>query len=414
MCFNLRQMIRVQSPSSSAAPLLFAVTSERLTGTLPRPGRRACYAGMTENANPFREIDLLSLPRPALKALFQTAGQPAFRAEQLFRWLHVRLERDWTRMTDLPAGLRAHLAEAHTLAVLKPTLERVSALDASQKIVLLTDAGHAIETVIMPMDSGHVTQCLSSQVGCKMACDFCATARLPVRQDLTAGQIGEQVAYACRLGFALGMRRGGVAGGEEGPLSARPHNLVFMGMGEPLDNVQAVSDALDILCDPKGFDFSPRRITVSTAGLAKNVAKLAAAHPNVNLAWSLTATTDEVRDRLMPVNKGVPIRRMVDVLLALPPSAHRKITFEYALLKGVNDTDDDARRLAEMARELNAHVNAIPFNAWPGADYQRPERLVIHQFVEVARRAGASITLRESKGQDIGAACGQLAGEKAA
>lgn len=369
---------------------------------------------LVDQANPFQDIDLLSLPRPALKALFKTAGEPAFRAEQLFRWLHVRLERDWARMTDLPAGLRAQLAHARPLAVLVPTLERISALDASQKIVLNTDDGHAIETVIMPMESGHVTQCLSSQVGCKMGCDFCATARLPVRQNLSAGQIVEQVAYACRVGFALGLRRGGVAGGEEGPLSARPHNLVFMGMGEPLDNLPALIDALDILCDAKGFDFSPRRITVSTAGVAKNVAPLVAAHPNVNLAWSLTATTDAVRDRLMPVNKGVPIRRMVDVLLALPPSAHRKITFEYALLKGVNDTDDDARRLAEMARELSAHVNAIPFNAWPGADYHRPERVVIQRFVDVARRAGASITLRESKGQDIGAACGQLAGEKAA
>ncbi len=404
----IRQLDRPSIPDRTP----FCVTHAERPGTLARLRHGARSNTMTEQANPFLNADLLSLPRPALKALFQAAGEPGFRSEQLFRWLHVRLERDWARMTDLPAGLRTKLQAARTLAVLTPTLERVSALDASQKIVLNTDDGHAIETVIMPMESGHVTQCLSSQVGCKMGCDFCATARLPVRQNLSAGQIVEQVAYACRVGFALGLRRGGVAGGEEGPLSARPHNLVFMGMGEPLDNLQALIDALDILCDPKGFDFSPRRITVSTSGVAKNVAKLAAAHPNVNLAWSLTATTDDVRDRLMPVNRGVPIRKMVDVLLELPQNAHRKITFEYALLKGVNDTEDDARRLASMARELNAHVNAIPFNAWPGADYQRPERVVIQRFVDVARRAGASITLRESKGQDIGAACGQLAGEK--
>lgn len=364
--------------------------------------------------NFFQDLDLLSQPRLKLRMLFQEAGQPGFRADQLFRWLHVRLERDLARMTDLPADLRAKLAEAQPLTVLLPTLERTSREDASQKVVLQTPAGNAIETVIMPMDSGHVTQCLSSQVGCKMACDFCATARLPVRQDLTAGQIVEQVAYACRQGFLAGQTRGGVAGGVEGPLSARPHNLVYMGMGEPLDNLSAVIDSLHILCDPKGYDFSPRRITVSTSGLAKNIPKLAEAHPNVNLAWSLTATTDEVRDRLMPVNRGVPIRRMVEVLLALPPSSSRKITFEYALLKGVNDSEDDARRLAAMARELGAHVNAIPFNAWPGATYQRPERMVIERFVDVARRAGATMSLRESKGQDIGAACGQLAGEKAA
>ena len=368
---------------------------------------------MTPDPSPFADIDLLSLPRPALKSLFLSAGQPGFRADQLFRWLHVRLERDLDKMSDLPAALRAELAQSRTFHVLTPTLERQSLLDGSQKVVLATPEGHAIETVIMPMDSGHVTQCLSSQIGCKMGCDFCATARLPVRQNLTAGQIVEQVAYACRQGFAAGQARGGVAGGVSGPLSARPHNLVYMGMGEPLDNLAAVIDSLSILCDPKGYDFSPRRITVSTSGVAKNVGKLMAAHPNVNLAWSLTATTDEVRDRLMPVNKGVPIRKMVDVLLAVPASAHRKITFEYALLKGVNDSDDDARRLASMARELGAHVNAIPFNAWPGAPYVRPERAVITRFVDVAKRAGASISLRESKGQDIGAACGQLAGEKA-
>lgn len=371
------------------------------------------YVPMREPSPSFALVDLLSLPRPALRQHFAARGEPAFRAEQLFRWLHVRQERDWQRMTDLPLALRQRLAEALPLAVLRPTLARTSALDGSQKLVLETPAGHAIETVIMAMDSGHVTQCLSSQVGCKMACDFCATARLPVRQDLSAGQIVEQVAHACQLGAAAGLRRGGVAGGEDGPLAARPHNLVFMGMGEPLDNLAALLSALDILTDAKAYDFSPRRITVSTAGVARNVAKLAAAHPHVNLAWSLTATTDETRDRLMPVNRGVPIRRMVEALLELPASPSRKITFEYALLQGVNDSDDDARRLAAMAREVGAHVNAIPFNAWPGTAYRRPERAVIAHFVEVARAAGASITLRESKGQDIGAACGQLAGEKA-
>lgn len=371
--------------------------------------------------SPFRDLDLLSMPRPKLVQAFVAAGEKPFRAEQVFRWLHSRLVRDWALMTDLPAALRARLAHSLPLQVLSTTLDRQSQLDGSQKLVLTTGAGHGIETVIMPMenkngetDASTVTQCLSSQVGCKMGCDFCATARIPDRANLTAGEIVEQVAVACRLQFAQGQGRGGVAGGQDGPLSARPHNLVFMGMGEPLDNLAALLDALDILCDPKGYDFSPRRITVSTSGLAKNVPKLAAAHPHVNLAWSLTATTDEVRDRLMPVNKGVPIERMVHVLRDLPPSQSRKITFEYALLKGVNDSHDDARRLAKMALELNAHVNVIPFNAWPGSDYQRPERAVIRAFAEAVRHDGASVSLRESKGQDIGAACGQLAGEKRA
>jgi 23S rRNA (adenine2503-C2)-methyltransferase len=362
--------------------------------------------------SPFADLDLLSMPRPRLVQAFVAAGEKPFRAEQVFRWLHSRLVRDWALMTDLPAHLRAQLAHARPLQVLETTLDRHSQIDGSTKLVLQTRAGHAIEAVIMQMEAG-VTQCLSSQVGCKMGCDFCATARIPDRANLTAGEIVEQVAIACRMQFEQGQGRGGVAGGQDGPLSGRPHNLVFMGMGEPLDNLAALLDALAILCDPKGYDFSPRRITVSTSGLAKNVPKLAEAHPHINLAWSLTATTDEVRDRLMPVNKGVPIGRMVDVLKALPPSQHRKITFEYALLKGVNDSPDDARRLAKMALELAAHVNVIPFNAWPGSHYQRPERAVIRAFAESLRRDGASISLRESKGQDIGAACGQLAGEQA-
>jgi 23S rRNA (adenine2503-C2)-methyltransferase len=362
-------------------------------------------------------IDVLSLPRPRLIAWFAELGQPKFRAEQLFRWLHSRLERDYAAMSDLPAALRQHLQNVAPLASLDIETARQSAIDGSTKLVLTTRHGAPIETVIMPMDAadgtpGSVTQCLSSQVGCKMGCDFCATARLPVRANLSAGEIVEQVAIACRRGYAEGRGRGGVAGGQDGPLSARPHNLVFMGMGEPLDNFAALLDALDILMDPKCYDFSPRRITVSTSGLAKFVPKLVAAQPDVHLAWSLTATTDAVRDRLMPVNKGVPIDTMVQVLRALPPRPHRKITFEYALLRDVNDSLGDARRLGQMAQLVGAHINAIPFNAWPGASYTRPVRLVIERFVDEVRSTGASISLRESKGQDIGAACGQLAGEK--
>ncbi|MSP92893.1 MAG: 23S rRNA (adenine(2503)-C(2))-methyltransferase RlmN [Myxococcales bacterium] len=362
----------------------------------------------------FHGVDFLSLPRLGLAKLLADAGEPPFRAAQVFRWLHGRLERDVGRMTDLPAALRERLARGRRLDALTVADERTSADDGSSKLVLCTQAGHAIESVLMPMAGGDVTQCLSSQVGCKMGCDFCATARIATRANLTAGEIVEQVAIACRLGFARGGGRGGVAGGAQGPLQARPHNLVFMGMGEPLDNLDALLDALEILCDPMGYDFSPRRITVSTVGLAKFLPRLVAAQPAVNVAWSLTATTDAVRDRLMPVNRGVPIARMVEVLQGLPARSHRKITFEYALLDGVNATLADAARLGDMARTTGAHVNVIPFNAWPGTTYRRPPRAVIRAFVDEVVRAGASVSLRESKGQDIGAACGQLATESAA
>ncbi|MCO4761918.1 MAG: 23S rRNA (adenine(2503)-C(2))-methyltransferase RlmN [Myxococcales bacterium] len=360
----------------------------------------------------FANLDLASMPLPVLRETFVGAGFKKFRADQLFRWLHVQMERDLDAMSDLPKRLRAAVSEALPFPKLTVVHAPVSAIDGSQKLVLACADGQVIESVVMPMAGGWTTQCLSSQVGCKMGCDFCATSRIRVRRDLTAGEIVEQVAIACRMRAAEGKVRGGVSGGVSGPLAARPQNLVFMGMGEPLDNFTALVDAISILTDAKGFGFSPRRITVSTVGLAKRVPGLIAVHPNLHLAWSLTATTDEVRDRLMPVNRGVPIRRMVEVLEALPPSHHRKITFEYALLKGVNDSDADAERLADMALAVDAHINAIPFNVWPGAPYERPSRNRVRAFADRVSRFGASISLRESKGQDIGAACGQLAGEQ--
>lgn len=361
-------------------------------------------------ADPLANADLASLPRPALRALLQAAGERRFRADQLFRWLHVRMARDWAEMTDLGKPLRTRLQGAAPLPTLPVLLDARSKLDGSRKLVLATTAGAPVETVIMTMAEGRITQCLSSQVGCRMGCDFCATGRMPVRADLSAGQIVEQVAIACRLLASEGQARGGVSGGESGPLAARPHNLVFMGMGEPLDNATAVIDALSILTDPSGYGFSPRRITVSTAGLARRLPELVHEHPRVNLAWSLTATDDDTRKQLMPVGRGVSIQRMIDTLLALPDSGSRKLTLEYALLAGVNDGRDNARRLAAIARQLGAHVNAIPFNEWPGAPYRRPTRDVVRRFAAEVEAGRGSISLRESKGQDIGAACGQLAG----
>ncbi len=359
-----------------------------------------------------RGADLASMPRSVLRDVIVGVGEKRFRADQLFGWLHDRHVRDYSAMTDLPKALRQHLAVAAPPASLAVVHAATSKIDKSRKLVLRTAAGHVIESVVMPMAGGWVTQCLSSQVGCKMGCDFCATAEMAVRANLSAAEIVDQVAVACRLLGADGEKRGGVKGGTKGPLSARPHNLVFMGMGEPLDNFDALVDALSILTDAKGYGFSPRRITVSTSGLAKRIGPLVQAHPNINLAWSLTATTDEVRSRLMPVGRGVPIAKMMQVLTDLPDRPSRKITFEYALLQGVNDTLGDARRLAEMARELGAHVNAIPFNVYAGARYARPTRDVVKQFAREVARCGGSVSLRESKGQDIGAACGQLAGDK--
>ncbi len=400
------------SPQALAPPAADRPDAARVGASAFAATPAAAWSESATRPQPdFQGFDLGSMPRAALRASFLERDLPAFRAEQLFRGLHVRMIRQLDELPELPLAVRKALDGALPLPRLRVVQAPISALDGARKLVLETRSKEVIEAVLMPMPGGWTTLCLSSQVGCKMGCDFCATARLPMRRNLSAGEIVEQVAVVCRLRAEEGHARGGVSGGVAGPLAARPQNLVFMGMGEPLDNFDAVCDALDILTDPKGYGFSPRRITVSTVGLAKRIAGLHARHPHVHLAWSLTATTDATRERLMPVNRGVPIAKMVEALQALPRDPQRKLTFEYALLAGVNDGDDDADRLAAMAIEVGAHINAIPFNVWPGAPYERPSRARVAAFAARVADAGAGISLRESRGQDIGAACGQLAGQ---
>jgi len=356
-------------------------------------------------------FEALSASRPAWSAWLEERGEKRFRADQVSKWLHVRGARAWEEMTDLPKGLRGLLSEQAELRGLTLAEARISR-DGSRKVVLRTSAGLPVETVLIPMSQaggGDVTQCVSSQVGCRMGCDFCATAQMAVRANLTAGEIVDQVVCGARLRRDAGEVPPPVAKG--GPLwGLRPHNLVFMGMGEPLDNLDNVLAALGLLCDEALYGFAQRRITVSTSGLTKRIPRLVEAFPNVNLAVSLTATTNEVRDTLMPLNKGQPIEKLVETLTNLPQNPYRKLTFEYALLAGVNDSDGDAARLGALSRRLGAHVNAIPFNPYPGARYGRPSSERIGAFVRVLERAGGSVSVRESKGKDIGAACGQLAG----
>jgi 23S rRNA (adenine2503-C2)-methyltransferase len=337
--------------------------------------------------------DLKALPRPALERwAVETLGLPRYRGEQLFRWIQARSERSFDSMTDLPKPLRERLLTEARLGGLD--LEEVKvAQDGTKKLLLRTWDGQRVESVVIPM-ADRLTQCVSSQVGCKIGCDFCLTARMPVRRNLTASEIVDQALWA----------RTTLAEGES------VHNLVYMGMGEPLDNLDNVLASLHILMDPAGLGYSGRRITVSTSGVVPKLPRLGEGAP-VNLAVSLNATTDEQRTRLIPINKVWDLAALIGALRAFPLPPRRRITIEYVLLRGVNDTAGDARRLVELLRGVRCKVNLIPFNPWPGAPYDRPEPARVDGFGAILRDAHYTVTIRYSKGDDIGAACGQLDGQ---
>ncbi|MGM0578285.1 MAG: 23S rRNA (adenine(2503)-C(2))-methyltransferase RlmN [Myxococcota bacterium] len=343
--------------------------------------------------------DLKNLTRDALRRWVQESlGERAFRGDQIFQWIHGRGARGFDGMTNLSKALRERLPEVAHLGGL--ALDDVrTASDGTRKLLLRTADGHRIESVVIPMNEGRLTQCLSSQVGCKMRCDFCLTARMPKRRDLTAAEIVDQVLWASEV----------VGDGE------RLHNLVYMGMGEPLDNYGRVVDSIRILLDEKGQNFSGRRITVSTSGVVSRIPDLGRDVP-VNLAVSLNASHDAQRARLMPLDRKWDIASLLAALDEFPLPPRRRITVEYVLLGGVNDTDADARRLVKLLAPLKTRikVNLIPFNPWPGAPYERPAAGRVDAFGRAVRDAHYNVTVRYSKGDDIGAACGQLDGEAVA
>jgi 23S rRNA (adenine2503-C2)-methyltransferase len=293
-------------------------------------------------------------------------------------------------MTNLPRALRGRLAAEAVVGV--PELaDRVGSRDGSEKLVLRLADGRTVHSVLMP-DDDRLTLCVSTQVGCGFACAFCYTGTMGLVRNLTPGEIVGQV-LAARAQLAPG---------------ARLTHIVFMGMGEPLANYEATVKALRVLTDPEGFGFSPRRITVSTVGLVQGIERLARENLRVNLAISLHAPTDEVRSRLMPVNRGWGLDELLAACRRFPLPVRQRITFEYVLLDGVNDSVRDARQLARRLAGLRAKVNLIPFNAWEGSAFRRPPVERIGAFQRVLLDAGITATVRWSKGEDVGAACGQL------
>jgi len=321
-------------------------------------------------------------------------GEPRYRGEQIWRWVHGRGATSFEQMTDVSRPLRARLAERATIGTLE-VAEVQRSTDGTRKLRLRTRDGRSIESVLIP-DGDKLTQCISSQVGCALDCQFCATAKLGLVRHLDAGEIADQVYRAQALL-------------DEEQAGRRITNLVYMGMGEPLHNYQAVMKSIALLTDGLGANLSQRRITVSTVGLVPGIERLGRETLRPNLAVSLNASSDDVRDRLMPVNKKWPIARLLGALRAFPLEHRRRITFEYVLLAGVNDSMEDAERLARLLRPMRCKLNLIPWNPHPGAPFARPSREAIESFQNRVKQLGLAAYLRTPRGDDIDAACGQLA-----
>jgi 23S rRNA (adenine2503-C2)-methyltransferase len=327
----------------------------------------------------------------ALRARFKAEGVSAYRADQVVQWLYARGVDDPAAMTDLPAELRERLASDYGTRALRVQDPQFS-VDGTIKAALVTHDERVIEAVLIP-EEGRTTLCVSTQVGCPLACSFCATGTLGLDRNLTTSEIVEQVV---RMGALL-------------PEGRRITNIVFMGMGEPLLNLANVVEAVKTLIHPRGFAMAPRRVTVSTAGVVPRIADLLEQVP-VNLAVSLHAATDALRDELVPINKKFPLAELFSALRGIPRLTRRHpIFFEYTLLAGVNDSLADAERLVALLRGMPAKLNLIPVNPHPGSPYRAPTPEAAERFMAVVANAGLTVTLRRSRGADIDAACGQLA-----
>jgi len=350
-------------------------------------------------------INLVGLTRPELRAALVAAGtaerQAKMREAQLWQWIYQKGVRDFSAMTNLAKEYRAMLAERFVIAVPEVVSRQVSE-DGTRKYLVRIAGGHEVETVYIP-EEGRGTLCVSSQVGCTLTCSFCHTGTQKLVRNLTAGEIVGQVMIA-RDDLGEWPAPGRAPKDETRLVS----NIVLMGMGEPLYNFEAVRDAMRIAMDGEGISLSRRRITLSTSGVVPEIARTAE-EIGCLLAVSFHATTDEVRDRLVPINRKWNIAALLDALREYPRlSNSERITFEYVMLKGVNDSDEDARRLVKLIAGIPAKINLIPFNEWPGAPYERSDPQRIRAFADIIYKAGYASPIRTPRGEDILAACGQL------
>ncbi len=353
------------------------------------------------------KTNLRGLTFEALGAfLSRRLRSPKYRVEQVFAWVHVKGATRFASMTDIPQRDREILESCASLESLSLDIVQRSNEDGTRKLRLLTSDGLSLESVLIPNDERGLTQCISSQIGCALTCQFCATAKLGFERNLHAWEIVDQVRQARRLLADEAQLDGGT-------WAPRITNLVYMGMGEPLHNFNHVRDSLSILTDPHGTPLAKRRITLSSAGLVPAIQRFVddGLADDFGLAISLNATIDAVRETIMPINRRWNIDALLEVLRSVP-TKNRPLTFEYVLLAGINDSDSDAKRLIRLIHGLRCHINLIPFNENPHSDFRAPTRERIEGFTAILRRSRTPCYLRQPRGRDIDAACGQLALKK--
>jgi 23S rRNA (adenine2503-C2)-methyltransferase len=340
--------------------------------------------------NPKKQ-NILDLDRNELIAWLNDQGIEPYRADQILKWIYLRQTDRFDLMTDIAKDIRPLLEDHFTIGRLQKEKVEISK-DGSQKYLFKLEDGKRIESVLIP-ERDHYTLCISSQAGCAQDCRFCLTARGGFQRNLSKAEIVSQVRDIMNEVE------------DSMPLS----NLVFMGMGEPLANYKNLVDAIEVITDSSsGLGFAGRRVTVSTAGLVSRLAALGR-DTNVNLAVSLNATDNDTRNRLMPINRKFPIEKLLEACQRFPLPGGRRITFEYVLLKEVNDSVEDAQRLVKLLRPIKSKINLIPFNPYEGCQYQRPDEDTILRFHKILIDKNYTVMIRRSKGQDINAACGQLA-----
>jgi len=341
-------------------------------------------------------VHLKNLTLEELEAFVISLEEKPFRATQLARWLYGRGARNFAEMSDLAMGFRKKLEESAWVHFLEP-VEVQTSQDGTRKYRFLLGDGEAIESVLLP-ERDHFTLCLSTQVGCALGCKFCLTGKRGWIRNLKPSEMIDQV---------IGVRA--TLTPEE-----KLTNLVLMGMGEPLQNFANVLQALEILRSSNGLQFSNRRITLSTAGIIPEMVKVLSRKNFVKLAISLNATTDEQRSRLMPINRKYPLKDLLFACRKVPLPNRERITFEYVLIQGVNDSEEDAHRLTQLLKGIRAKVNLIPFNEHPGSPFRRASNEAVQKFREILMARSFTAMIRQSKGADILAACGQLGGKASA
>ncbi|SLN60635.1 Dual-specificity RNA methyltransferase RlmN [Roseovarius gaetbuli] len=349
-------------------------------------------------------MNLVGLTREQMREVLIAHGTPEKQAKmrvgQIWQWIYGWGVRDFAEMTNLSKAFRAELAESFVIAIPEVVSKQVSE-DGTRKYLVRIAGGHEVEVVYIPEET-RGTLCISSQVGCTLTCSFCHTGTQKLVRNLTAGEIIGQVMMA--RDDLNEWPEPGAPKDETRLLS----NIVLMGMGEPLYNFENVRDAMKIAMDPEGIQLSRRRITLSTSGVVPEIARTAQ-EIGCQLAISFHATTDEVRDRLVPINKKWNLEVLLEALRSYPKvSNSERITFEYVMLKGVNDSDADAHRLVRLIEGIPAKINLIPFNEWPGAPYERSSNNRIRAFADIIYNAGYASPIRTPRGEDIMAACGQL------